>query len=310
MGEARIGPDWVCVTEKAEWEPRDSMGEFVYQDQLWLLGGWFTPETPNPRDVWKSRDGRTWTCVLSEAPWVHSDLSVALVHDGRMWLMGGRRLPGTDVSNQVWWSTDGAAWTLVGAAGWSPRVSPSFAVFRDRMWVLGGTGSFYDHSPAMVRNDVWSSPDGREWELVTPSAGWSARAHAQAVVFRDQLWLLGGGLWHPEHEARNDVWRSDDGERWSQVTPAAPWGPRLWFSSVVYRDRLWVIGGWSKEHGNYGDVWFTEDGVDWTELKSAVIWRKRHELSAYVFQDKIWVAGGHAEPLNSEVWTLALGEEF
>ena len=51
-------PDWVRVTENAGWQARDSQGEFVYDDHMWILGGWFTPQTPNPRDVWKSPDGK------------------------------------------------------------------------------------------------------------------------------------------------------------------------------------------------------------------------------------------------------------
>ena len=96
------GPDWVCVTREGGWQSRDSAGEFVYKDHLWLLGGWFTPQTPNPRDVWKSPDGKTWTRTVEVAPWEYSDLSVALVHDGRMWFMGGRKLPGAENSNEVW----------------------------------------------------------------------------------------------------------------------------------------------------------------------------------------------------------------
>ena len=80
----------------------------------------------------------------------------------------------------------------------------------------------------------------------------------------------------------------------------------MWFSLVVYREWMWVLGGWSREDGNYGDVWFSQDGRDWTEMMSEVIWKERHEHSVYVFQDKIWVAGGHAEPLNSEVWSLEI----
>ena len=52
------GPDWKCVIEAAPWQPRDSQGELVYDDHMWILGGWFTPQTPNPRDVWKSPDGK------------------------------------------------------------------------------------------------------------------------------------------------------------------------------------------------------------------------------------------------------------
>jgi len=297
------------VNRQAPWQARDSQGEFVYDDHLWVLGGWFTPETPNPRDVWKSPDGKQWTCTVEVAPWEHSDLSASMVFRGRMWFMGGRKLPGAENSNKVWSSTDGAEWTLeTDDPGWCPRVAASFAVFGDRMCDPGGTESFYDHSDAMVKNDVWSSADGKQWERATANADWSKRAHAQTVVFDDKLWIMGGGLWHPEHVAANDVWCSEDGANWTQVTAAAPWPPRLWFSSVVYRDRMWVLGGWSKENGNFGDVWYSKDGAHWTELKSAVVWKNRHEHSAYVFNDKLWVAGGYAETLNSEVWTLEIPE--
>ena len=306
MSDTKQGPDWVCVNPKADWQPRDSMGEFVYRDHLWILGGWFTAQTANPLDVWKSPDGKQWTCVQEKAPWVQSDLPVSLVFRDKMWIMGGRKLPGTEVSNNVWSSTDGAQWTLEGQAGWSPRLSSGFVVFKDRMWVLGGSESFYDHSDKMVKNDVWSSADGKKWELVTANAGWSKRGHCQAVVFDNKIWVMGGGLWHPEHVPVNDVWCSEDGAHWTQVTAAAPWAPRLWFSSVVYRDRLWVLGGWSKEHGNFGDVWYTKDGKNWTELKSTAMWQARHEHSGLVFQDKIWVMGGYADVLTSEVWTLSL----
>jgi len=35
-------PDWIRITEKAEWRARDSSGELVFRDQMWILGGWFS----------------------------------------------------------------------------------------------------------------------------------------------------------------------------------------------------------------------------------------------------------------------------
>jgi len=300
-----MAPEWVCETTEAGWQPRDSQGELVYDNHLWILGGWYSPQEPNPRDVWKSLDGRKWTRVVEIAPWEHSDLSAVVVFDGKMWLMGGRKLPSNECSNQVWSSTDGVDWKLeTNCAGWCPRVAASFTVFKDKVWILGGTGDFYDHSEAMVKNDVWSSVDGVVWELMTPDADWPKRAHAQAVVFDDKIWIMGGGAWHPQHVPLNDVWCSEDGVNWALVTEAAPWKPRLWFSLVVYRDRMWVLGGWSKENGNFGDVWYTKDGKNWEELSSETIWSRRHEHSAWVFRDRIWVAGGYADSLNNEVWSL------
>lgn len=309
MSQTRQGPDWVLVNPQAEWQARDSQGEFVYQNQLWILGGWFDPKQPNPRDVWKSPDGQTWTRTVEVAPWEHSDLSGAMVFKNRMWFMGGRKLPGAHNSNKVWSSSDGADWTLeTDNPGWGPRVSPSFCVFKDRMWLMGGTENFYEDNDNTLKNDVWSTADGREWKLETAHAAWSKRTHAQCVVFDGKMWLMGGGRWAPETVPVNDVWCSEDGVNWTQVTEAAPWAPRMWFSAVVYRDRLWVLGGWSRTNGNFGDVWYTKDGKHWTELKSDVIWKNRHEHSVVVFQDKLWLYGGYAEKLTSEVWTLEIPE--
>lgn len=310
MAHALPGPDWVLVNPAADFQPRDSAGEFVFQDHIWILGGWYTPQVPNPRDVWKSPDGKRWTCVTPEAPWEHSDLSVVLPYHDRMWLMGGRKLPGKENSNKVWCSTDGADWTLVGEAGWSPRVGASFTVFKDRIWVMAGTDNFYEDNEQTLHNDVWTTSDGREWTLEVEHAPWPKRTHAQVTVFDHKLWLMGGGWWCPDTVPMNDVWCSEDGVRWTQVMEHAPWEARMWFSLLVYRGHLWVLGGWNKTHGNFGDVWFSRDGEEWTELKSHVIWKNRHELSSVVFQDRIWVIGGYADTLDSQVWTLELPADW
>jgi hypothetical protein len=301
--------DWVKVTDQAGWKPRDSQGELVYKNQLWIFGGWFQSFEAPPRDVWSSADGKTWKEVTKEAPWKHSDLPMTLVHNDKMWIMGGwynGRLTGHSASNEVWSSTDGAKWELATKnAGWTPRIAAGAVVFKDKMWILGGTENYYFGDNKSLKNDVWASADGKEWKLVAANAGWSPRAYHQAVVHAGKIWIFGGGNYVPEYQARNDVWCSDDGVTWTEVTAKAPWSPRLWFSAVTYRDRMWVLGGWSNNPSkNWGDVWHSSDGKNWHELKSSVCWKARHEHSAFVFQDKIWIAGGHAQPLSSEVWSL------
>ena len=69
----RKNPDWGCVTRGADWAARDSHGALVHDDHLWVLGGWYSPQTPNPRDVWKSADGLRWTRTVEAAPWEFSD---------------------------------------------------------------------------------------------------------------------------------------------------------------------------------------------------------------------------------------------
>ncbi|TVQ02594.1 MAG: galactose oxidase [Planctomycetaceae bacterium] len=305
--------DWK-LEATAAWQPRDSQAEFVHDGRLWIGGGWFDSFSAPPRDVWSSADGRSWDLVTKEAPWLHSDLPMNLTFNGRMWMLGGwynGRLPGHSATNEVWSSTDGKSWDRVAeAADWTPRLAGAAVAFQNRIWVLGGTENYYFGDENSLKNDVWSSPDGKNWDLATAAAPWSPRAYHQGVVLGDRIYVMGGGNYVPEHHAKNDVWSSADGVQWRQETAAAPWSPRLWFSAAVYRDRIWVLGGWSEATGNVGDVWHSDNGKDWQRLESKSIWKARHEHSVFVFQDKLWIAGGHAQPLSSEVWSLSLPQDW
>ena len=307
--------NWTKVTEHAAWQPRDSQGELVFKNRLWILGGWFDSWQPPPRDVWASTDGKSWELVEPRAPWKHGDLPMTVVFDGKMWLMGGwynGRLPNHSASNEVWCSTDGTNWLQsTDHAGWSPRIGAGIVKFHDKMWILGGTEQYYSGDDHSLKNDVWSSSDAKTWKLETTNAAWAPRAFHQAVVLNDKIYVMGGGNYQPNYQAWNDVWSSGDGVHWDRVTASAAWNPRLWFSAVAYRDQIWVLGGWSNNPSkNWGDVWYSKDGTEWTELKSDVIWKPRHELSAFVFQNKIWIAGGMTWPLTNDIWTLELSENW
>ncbi len=307
--------NWVKVTEKAGWQARDSQGELVFKDQLWIFGGWFSSYAAPPRDVWSSTDGKVWKLISKEAPWIHSDLPMSVVFDDKMWMMGGwynGRLKGHSAGNQVWSSVDGKQWKLeTNKAEWTPRLASALVEFKGKMWLLGGSENYYFGDKTSLKNDVWYSADGKEWKQATADAGWSPRAYHQAAVLNGKMYVFGGGNYTPEYHATNDVWSSEDGIHWKQETAKAPWHERLWFSSVVYRDHMWVIGGWSNNPAkNKNDAWYSNDGKNWQRLPVGKVWKERHELSAFVFQDKIWIAGGHAQPLNSEVWSLDIPKDW
>lgn len=307
--------DWVLETAHADWQARDSQGEVVFNNHLWIFGGWFSSQEAAPRDVWKSADGKNWQLVTREAPWIHSDLPMSLVYQDKMWMMGGwynGRMEGHEPGNQVWTSEDGKNWKQeTGSAAWSARVAGALVEFKGKMWLLGGTENyFFPKGTEALKNDVWFSSDGKNWELATADAGWAPRAYHQAVVFNDRMYVMGGGNYMPEYMGYNDVWSSEDGINWELETAAAPWHDRVWFSSVVYRDRMWVMGGWSHPYKNWDDVWYSKDGKNWEQLKSDVVWPERHEHSAFVFRDKIWVAGGLVPPLQNDVWSLSLPEDW
>jgi hypothetical protein len=303
-------PDWVKETEHANWQVRDSQGELVYKNKLWILGGWFNSYEAPPRDVWNSSDGKDWKLINKSAPWIHSDLAMSIVFKNKMWMMGGwynGRLEGHSASNEVWSSKDGVKWKAeTKAASWSPRVAAAVVVFKGKLWLMGGTESYYFGDKKSLKNDVWYSSNGKDWKLATADAGWPPRAYHQAVVLDGKIYIFGGGNYVPEYFALNDVWSSEDGIHWTKVGDA-PWHERIWFSSVVYRDRMWIMGGWSNNpYKNWSDIWYSKDGKEWKEYTSNVVWKERHEPSAFVFQDKIWIAGGMNPPLSNDVWSLQL----
>ena len=292
----RRNPDWVEETKNTKWQARDSQGEVVYKDQLWILGGWFNSFEAPPRDVWSSKDGKVWNLISKTAPWVHSDLPMSFVFRNKMWMMGGwynGRLKGHSASNKVWSSRDGIRWEIeTKEASWTPRAAAAVVEFKGKIWLLGGTENYYFGDKNSLKNDVWYYSNGKEWKLATADAGWSPRAYHQAAVLKGKMYVFGGGNYVPEYHANNDVWSSEDGIHWTKVCDSAPWHERLWFSSVVYRDRIWVMGGRSNHpYKNWSDVWYSKDGKDWKQFKSDVVWKERHEHSGFIFQDKIWIAG-------------------
>ena len=312
---AQQNPDWIQESPAVAWQARDSQAELVYNNKLWIFGGWFNSKEAPPRDVWNSADGKKWNLINNSAPWIHSDLSMSIVFKNKMWMMGGwynGRLEGHSASNQVWSSTDGIKWkSETDKAAWTPRIASAILEFKGKIWILGGTENYYFGDKNSLKNDVWYSSNGKDWKLATANAGWSPRAYHQAAVLNNKIYVFGGGNYVPEYHALNDVWSSEDGINWVKEISSAPWHERLWFNSVVYRNRIWVMGGWSNNpYKNHQDVWFTKDGKTWEEYKSDKVWKERHEASTFVFKDKIWIAGGMNPPLVNDVWSLRLPEDW
>lgn len=314
---------WVNVTMQAAFAPRDGAGALTFNGKMWLLGGW------NPRDkvhfpsictndVWNSTDGREWTLVKPNTyglpefdparDWEGRHTAGYVVHRGQMWVVGGDPLQG-HYQNDVWSSSDGVKWTHVNKGRdvpWGPRVLHYTLAFRDRIWVMGGqtTPQF---APAEERffNDVWNSADGVEWTKVTPEgAQWEPRGMIGGnVVFRDRMWLLGGGTYDtpdtPDRKFFNDVWSSDDGARWTRHLEHAPWDPRQYHEVAVFDDRMWVMEGYYKDNRN--DVWHSADGVVWHEVPDTP-WAIRHAASVFVYDDALWMVAGNN--MQSDVWKL------
>jgi len=89
------------------------------------------------------------------------------------------------------------------------------------------------------------------------------------------------------------------GRNWVRVTTGAPWGIRDSMVSLVYRGRMWVIGGWADkgdEALRRNDVWCSTDGVAWREVTAEAPWVGRNLAGGLVHDDKMWIMGGITGP--------------
>jgi len=283
---------WTRITEKAAFSPRDTAEDLVFDGKMWLSNGYYHGNVLS-RDLWSSTDGKTWSLVNSGTP--YDPYSEMAVYKNEMWAIKG----------SVWRSTDGLAWTKVAdRTPFGVRAYGEVVVHDDKMWQLGSGA------------DVWHSTDGINWTCATERAPYGPRYACAVVVFKGRIWVMGGSVprantplekGYPNLTTYNDVWCSSDGANWTCISQHAPWTPRMWFISKVYKNKMWIIGGYDNmHHTNLGDVWFSEDGVNWHKFVSERSFSARHEPACYVFDGSLWVVAGNSWPVQNDVWRLTL----
>lgn len=293
--------DWYKFAAHAGFGYRDGAGSVVFNDEMWLLGGW--AHGPLMSDVWKSPNGVDWEFVAN-APWPGRHQAGCVVFKNRIWVISG------DMFSDVWSSPDGAHWDLeVGNAPWGERYAPYVVVYDDNVWLMGGQtwekkpDGTYDYDFPISFNDVWRSADGRNWELVSSNAAWAPRSMVGgSVVFDGKMWILGGGVKGNSHTVTefNDVWSSEDGANWTLVSDNAPWEPRIHLSTIVYNNKIWITDGSPGSPSTLtNEVWNSSDGIQWNAVETQNIWTPRHATSLFNFQGSLWVVAGFN---GNDVW--------
>lgn len=286
-----------------------------------------------------SQPAHEWEQITLNASFAPRDGAGALSFAGRMWLLGGwnpgqthRKFFPLVCNNEVWSSADGANWTLVKpntfkdrsfdpTSDWEGRHTAGYAVYRDRMWIIGG-----DCNQGHYQNDVWNSQDGRTWTLVNRDqpVPWGPRALHYTVVHDGKIWVIGGQTmpaFAKSNEAfYRDLWNTEDGVTWQKVEPQEPcWSARgMIGGSAVLGGRIWVLGGGTYEtpttptRNFYNDVWSSADGVHWKQHVAAAPWHPRQYHDVAVWDNRLWVMEGyHQQGGNrNDVWHSADGESW
>lgn len=216
------GSNWSKQANNLFFGNYDELHLKAFNKKLWLIGG-IDDSAPsdqhNTNSIWSSTDGINWTQEIEHAAFsARSGYKIVELND-RLFLIGGTNSADRFYHNEdkydVWSSADGKNWILeadrlpADVIPWS-RVGYSLTSHSNKIWLIGGSIS------GSVSNDIWSSSDGKTWELVKDhtSTGFSPRSNTQTFSFNNNLYLVGGASWIDGYLNIKDIWRSENGIDW------------------------------------------------------------------------------------------------
>jgi len=100
----------------------------------------------------------------------------------------------------------------------------------------------------------------------------------------------------------NNNYLSTSSGAWSLANVAAEWSGRTYHSSVVFNNKIWVMGG-VDGYGAKNDVWYSSDGINWTQATDNAGWSPRFGQASVVFNNMMWVIGGYDYSSSfNDVW--------
>lgn len=159
---------------------------------------------------------------------------------------------------------------------------------------------------------------------LTAAAAFSPRAWHTSVVFNNKMWVIGGyngdGTLNGGTDFFNDVWSSTDGINWTLETANAAFSARYDHTSVVFDNKLWVIGGKAYDapgrasnapFKDLNDVWSSTDGVNWTQVTASAPFSIRGGHTLNIHNGKLYlISGGFNSFGTEEIWSSTNGADW
>jgi len=306
--------NYVVAVRKSPWRKvgngpfsaRDEHTVLVFNNKMWLFGGWAGSGNIHYSEVWNTTDGINWQLVTDAPPWQNTEMKRVVEFNNKLWLIGGGA-----TAKEIWSSQDGINWTKeVNEFPWERRHTAYIASFKDKLWVIGGI-SFWDKygnwdrdNGVSAYNDIWSSVDGISWikEKDYNSVPPRGLIYGNAVI-GEYMYIYSGGIYTSQNLTTlyNDVWRTSDGISWNRIQDRAAWSPRAFSSICTFRNELFIIAGSIRMGGDLvNDVYASKDGINWEQQKYS-FWSPRHASGLCVFNDKLWLIGGF---FVNDIWVL------
>ncbi len=131
-------------------------------------------------------------------------------------------------------------------------------------------------------------------------------ANNAMVVFKGNIWSVGGNnAYSPLYLPGSDIWWSKNGKNWTFVKRNV-FTERSGHSLLVYKNKLWVIGGVDSAGTVLNDIWNSSNGVDWQRVNRFTPIGEIGNNSSVVFKDRIFVFIGNGQT-STKVWSSSDG---
>ena len=182
------GGNWESVNIQTGFPKRQQHQMAALNNSLYIIGG-YTGKV-HVSDVWSSADGSNWTQVTPSAAFEGISSHRTAVLNGRMFVVGGTGPKG--LLSDVWSSADGLIWrqeTVSIGVNFEPRLNFALAAFDGRLVLHGGISN-----SSVMKDDIWASIDGVQWEQQFPTASSNPLARADNLV--DIGAVSGSGVLH------------------------------------------------------------------------------------------------------------------
>ncbi len=80
---------------------------------------------------------------------------------------------------------------------------------------------------------------------------------------------------------------------WTLVIDSPGW-KRTGHRVVIFKDKMWLLGGEVSQNSIKNDVWNSADGKNWTQVTASAPWQIRCYHTAVVYNNRIWIMGGRS----------------
>lgn len=138
-------------------------------------------------------------------------------------------------------SIDGINWNKTNTIDWASRHSFGLSQLGTSLIAFGGCRYF---EKGKCFNEVWSSNDGKDFQLLTKTP-WKGRGGMAYAISPIGLLMFGGA---DETQVFSDLWITSDGKSWKQI-PISTIGS-VNSQLIITNNRLWIIGG-KTQHNRY-----------------------------------------------------------